>query len=61
MVSYLLINYNAVFFIIIDTKSFENLNSAVNIRKNNQTRPEAFKIPSFTTSCKKEVEKVRPS
>ena len=44
-----------------------DVNSAVNIREitrtwiNNQTRPEAFKIPSFTVSCKKETEKVRPS
>jgi hypothetical protein len=44
-----------------------DVNSSVNIREitriwiNNQTRPEAFKIPSFTVSCKKETEKVRPS
>ena len=44
-----------------------DVNSAVNIREitriwiNNQTRPEAFKIPSFTISSKIEVEKVRPS
>jgi hypothetical protein len=44
-----------------------DVNSAVNIREitriwiNNQTRPEAFKIPSFTISSKTEVEKVRPS
>lgn len=44
-----------------------DVNSAVNIREitrtwiNSQTRPVAFKISSFTTSSKKEVEKVRPS
>jgi hypothetical protein len=44
-----------------------DVNSSVNIRDitrtwiNHQTRPEAFKITSFTNSSKKEVEKVRPS
>ena len=44
-----------------------DVNSAVNIREltrswvENQFRPEVFKISSFTTSNKKEVEKVRPS
>ena len=44
-----------------------DVNSAVNIRNitrswvNNQTRPTAFQIPSFTTSNKTEVEKVRQS
>jgi len=44
-----------------------DVNSAVNIRNitrcwlENQSRPAAFQISSFTTSNKKEVEKVRPS
>jgi hypothetical protein len=44
-----------------------DVNSAVNIRNitrcwlEKQSRPSAFQIPSFTTSGKKEVEKVRPS
>ena len=44
-----------------------DVNSAVNIRNitrcwvDKQSRPPAFQIPSFTTSGKKEVEKVRPS
>ena len=44
-----------------------DVNSAMNIREltrswvDNQFRPEVFKISSFTTSNKKEVEKVRPS
>ena len=44
-----------------------DVNSAVNIRNitrswvDNQTRPTAFQILSFTTSGKKEVEKVRQS
>ena len=44
-----------------------DVNSAVNIRNitrcwvEKQSRPPAFQISSFTTSGKKEVEKVRPS